>query len=252
LYPVVLLPWVLLTERSWNRRVGLAVLFAVPMALSWVPILLQNGNALSFYLDYQSSWQPEGGIAYGLVSIMGIDPASGSAALVARAVELVFAGLFVAMFVDWVNRREGASEDHLLDWFRVVTVGFMVLYGTSILGGLVDYGVDVGTGTTSTALMAGLGFALLAGLALWWMWDRWLPGDHGFNTDDRYIMLAALSVNLLLLGSAQYNPWYLLWLLPLVLMVRSWRIRDAWNALLVWRAEGRGLTVLPGSELGPN
>ena len=33
--------------------------------------------------------------------------------------------------------------------------------------------------------------------------------------------------------------------LPLVLLVRSWRIRDAWNALLVWRAEGKGLGLWP-------
>lgn len=251
LYPIVLLPWVLLTERSWSRRVGLSVLFIVPMALSWVPILLQNGNALSFYLDYQASWEPRGGIAYGLITILGIDPGSEVAALAARTVELLFAGVLVAMFLDWVRRRERAPDDHLVDWFRVVTVGFMVLYGATIVGGVVEYGLDVGTGTKSTALMVGLGFILLAVMALWWMWIKWLPGDHAFEADDRAIVLAALSVNLLLLSSSQYNPWYLLWLLPLVLLVRSWRLRDAWNALLVWRAEGKGLSIWPGAELGP-
>ncbi len=251
LYPLVLLPWVLLRARGWSQRVAMAVLFALPMAISWVPVLLVNGDALSYYLDYQGGWEPKGGIAAGLVSLMGLDPSSDAALLLARAVEWAFYCLLVLMFLDWVRRRQRAPDEHLVDWFRVVTVGFMVLYGATIVGGVVDYGIDLGTGTTSTALIAGLGFSFLAALALWWMWTEWLPGDHGFGNDDRYIMLAALSVNLLLLSSAQYNAWYLLWLLPLVLLVRSWRIRDAWNALLLWRAEGPGLSIWPGTELGP-
>jgi hypothetical protein len=251
LYPAVLLPWVLLAERSWSRRVAMTALFALPMALSWVPVLMENGNALSYYLDYQGGWEPKGGIAGGLAALAGLDPASDAARMVARGVEWAFYGLLAVMFLDWVRRRHRAPDDHLTDWFRVVTVGFMSLYGATIVGGMVEYGVDIGTGTTSSALMVGLGFTILAALALWWTWTRWLPGDLEMGPDDRTIMLAALSVNLLLLSSAQYNPWYLLWLLPLVLLVRSFHIRDAWNGLLLWRPEGAGLSLWPGTELGP-
>jgi len=180
-----------------------------------------------------------------------MDPVSDSAGIVTRVVEAVFYGLLVAMFADWLRRRDTSPDGHILDWFRVVTVGFAVLYGASIVGGAVEYGVDAGMGVEATATVVGLAYASLAAIGLWWTWTRWLPGDHGLGPDDRLIVLSALSVNLLLLSSAQSNPWYLLWLLPLVLLVRSWRIRDAWNALLVWRAEGSGAQLWPGSEMGP-
>jgi hypothetical protein len=249
LYPAVLVPWLLLSERNWSRRGLLLVLFAVPMAVSWVPMLLSNPDGLSFYLSYQASWSPNGGIAYGLVAAMGMDPLSDAAGLVTRVVEWAFYGLLVVMFLDWLRRRASAPDRHLLDWFRVVTLGFALLYVASLVGGVVEYGVDLGFGTTATAAVVGLTAVVMAGAGLWWVWTRWLPGDHGLGPDDRTIILAALSVNLLLLGSAQYNPWYILWLLPLVLLVRSWRLRDAWNALLVWRPEGRGVRLWPGNEL---
>jgi hypothetical protein len=251
LFPVVLIPWVLLAERSWPKRIGLAIVFAIPMAVAWVPILLNNPEAISFYLDYQGAWEPKGGIAFGLVVILGIEPTSESASAVARAVETVFYALMVVMFFDWVRRRERAPDAHLLCWFRIVSVGFIAAYGAVLVGGLVEYEIDIGIGITATAAVVNLAYIVLAAVMLWWTWTRWLPGDHGLEADDRTIILAALSVNLLLLSSAQFNPWYLLWILPLVLLVRSWRIRDAWNALLVWRAEGAGLSLWPGTDLRP-
>ena len=245
LFPVVLLPWVLLTEKSWARRLGLAAIFGFPMAVSWVPILWQNPGALTFYLDYQGGWEPKGGIAYGLTIIMGIVPTSDTAGALTRAVEWTFYALLAVMFFDWLRRRHRAPDAHLLDWFRVVTLGFAALYASVFVGGVLDHQLDIGVGVNATAALTGVACMAMTVGGLWWIWTRLLPGDHEFQNDDVVIMLAALSVNLLLLSSAQYNPWYLLWLLPLVLLVRSWRIRDAWNALLMWRAEGAGLSLWP-------
>lgn len=245
LYPVVILPWVLLAERTWSRRLGLAGLFALPMALSWVPVLLQNPDALWFYLDYQGSWEPKGGIAFGLAMAMGIDTASEAAGALTRAVEWAFYALISAMFLDWLRRRADAPDAHLMDWFRVVTLGFAVMYGALLAGGVFEHRVDAGVGVEATAAMVVIAYAVMAATGLWWLWTRHLPGDHGFGPDDRLVMLSAMTVNLLVLSSAQYNAWYLLWLLPLVLLVRPGRIRQVWTALLAWRAEGKGFTIWP-------
>jgi hypothetical protein len=251
LYPIVLLPWILLMERSWPRRVAFAVIFFLPMVISWVPVLLQNPEAFSFYAEWQGNWIPKKGIAAGIATIIGLEATSDVAGNIARVVELVFYCLLVVMFFDWVRRRNWAPDAHLLGWFRVVASGFLLLYGLTMVGGVVEYELDLGFGTNALAALAGLAYLAFAITTAWWLFTRRLPADHGFTDDDRFIMLAALSVNLLLLSSAQYNPWYLLWLLPLVLLVRSWRIRDAWNALLVWNAEGRGVRIWPGTDVNP-
>ena len=62
------------------------------------------------------------------------------------------------------------------------------------------------------------------------------------NVNFSYFFLALVLYLLHRRSEGRSTP---LWLLPLVLLVRSWRIRDAWNALLVWRAEGKGLGLWP-------
>ncbi len=249
LYPIVLLPWVLLDERSWPKRLLYVGVFTLPMVVSWIPMLAQNPDALSFYLDYQDSWIPKKGIAHGIAVMAGWDLDSAAAGNAARAVEYVFYGLLAAMFIDWLRRRQLAPGEHLLDWFRVVTGGFYVLYGFILIAGVIEYEIDLGLDPRTFGIVLGVIYFILAGIGLWWLWTRWLPGEVGFSEADQFIMLAAMSVNLLLLSSAQYNVWYLLWLLPLVLLVRSRRIRDAWNGLLVWNAEGSGFSIIPGSGL---
>lgn len=251
IYPAVLLPWLLLMEKSWRNRVLMVVLFAVPMVLSWIPVLMQNPEALGTYLKWQGSWIPKKGFAWGVAMMMGWERESVAAGAMARVVEYVFYALLVAMFLDWLRRRQRAPDRHLLDWFKVVSVGFYLLYGFIFMGSVMDFRFDLGVDHAVLGVMVAAIYFPLAGGGLWWLLTRWLEPAPTFEGADRTIMLAALSVNLLLLSSAQFNPWYLLWLLPLVLLVRSWRIRDSWNSLLVWNVEGLGVTLWPGVELHP-
>jgi alpha-1,6-mannosyltransferase len=65
-------------------------------------------------------------------------------------------------------------------------------------------------------LLAGGGFATLALAALWAVWQRRLGLAGG---------LGAVLFAYLLLGSQWFNPWYLLWLLPVALLTPDWRLR---------------------------
>jgi hypothetical protein len=83
------------------------------------------------------------------------------------------------------------------------------------------------------------------GAALWWVLSMHLADPDELAGEDPMLFLPALSIALLLFSTFQYNPWYLLWLLPLVLLTRSDRARATWAAVLPWNAEGTALTVLP-------
>jgi hypothetical protein len=252
LYPAVLIPWVLLEERTWRRRAMLATIFVVPMVLSWLPVLSANPDALSHYVTWQGDWIPKKGIAWGLAMALGWTPESTGAGNLATVVEYAFLALLAVMFLDWVRRRQRAPDDHLADWFKVVTAGFYLLYGCIFVGSVMDYRIDLGLDPVLLGAIVAVAYFPAGAVALWWLWRRWLVPAPSFGSpDERTVMLMALSVTFLLLSSAQYNPWYLLWLLPLVLMVQSWRVRDIWNALLVWNVEGLGISLWPGLGFNP-
>ncbi len=252
LYPAVLIPWVLLEERTWRRRVLLATIFALPMVLSWLPVLSANPDALSHYVTWQGDWIPKKGIAWGIAMALGWTRESVGAGNLASIVMYGFLGLLVVMFLDWVRRRQRAPDVHLLDWFKVATAGFYLLYGCIFVGSVMDYRFDLGLDPLLLGAVVAIAYFPAGAFALWWLWRRWLvPAPSFGSSNERTVMLMALSVTFLLLSSAQYNPWYLLWLLPLVLLVQSGRVRDVWNALLVWNVEGLGVSLWPGLGFTP-
>jgi hypothetical protein len=65
------------------------------------------------------------------------------------------------------------------------------------------------------------GFLLMLGLALWALWRGQL---------DLPSALTSAFFGYLLIGSQWFNPWYLLWLLPVALLAPVWRLR--WLALV--------------------
>jgi len=249
LYPAVLLPWALVEERRWGRRAMMVVAFAAPMALSWVPILAQNPDALHFYVTWQAAWAPKKGIAYGISMIAGWSDTSAAARAVSIAVELVFLSLLATMFLDWLRRRSRAPASHLRDWFLVLTACYYALYALMFVGTVMDPRFHAGVERRALAAVVAAAYLPLGAMGMWWLWRGPLRGPLGVPAGDRQVMLAALSVAFLLFSSAQYNPWYLLWLLPLVLLIGAPRVRETWLWLSPWNAEGAGVRLWPGRTL---
>jgi hypothetical protein len=69
---------------------------------------------------------------------------------------------------------------------------------------------------------------------------------------ERLLVQMALSVALLLLSSAQGNPWYLVWLFSLLLLVQEERLRSALMALGIWNVEDAGVALWPGLRFHGN
>ncbi len=253
LYPAVLVPWLLWRESGWRRRATGVAAFAAPMALSWVPMLLLNPSALSQYIGWQSTWLPVKSISYGAVHLAGWAGDSAEAVAAGQVVTWAFLLLLVAMFLDWVRRRVRDPDGHVRDWFRVVATGFVGWYVVVIAGSVVDYRVELlgldhrASGWLVLALLAAVGAA-----GLLYLLRRILTPWPQLEDGERLVVVLALSVSMLLLSSSQGNPWYLVWLFSLLLLVQEERLRSAFMALGIWNVEDAGVALWPGLRFHGN
>ncbi len=246
LYPAIIVPWLLLERRDWRMRVAMAAAFALPMAVSWLPVLVQNGDALGFYLGWQESWFPNKSFAYSVANILGWDSMSEGTGRLVDMFQWLFLGLLGLMFLDWARRRHTAPAAHMRAWFRLVLASYYMLYGLMFVGSALDPRLEWDVDKHALAALVAAAYFPLAGAGLWWLLKRHLGDPDELAEEDPVLFLSAMSIALLLFANFQYNPWYLLWLLPLVLLTRSDRARAAWAAMLPWNAEGLEVTVLPG------
>ena len=246
LYPIVLMPWLLLERRDWRTRVAMSAAFALPMAVSWAPVLAQNGDALTFYLGWQEAWFPNKSFSYSVANMLGWGLHSEGTARLSDAFQWLFLGLLGLMFLDWARRRRTAPVAHMRSWFKLVLVAYYALYGMMFVGSALDPKLEWAVDRHALAALVAVAYFPTAGAALWWLLRRHLADPSELASEDPVVFLGAMSVALLLFANFQYNPWYLLWLLPMVLLTRSDRARAAWAAMLPWNAEGLEITVLPG------
>jgi hypothetical protein len=247
LYPAVLLPWLVWRERDWNRRIAGLAVFALPMAISWLPVLIINPDALSQYSNWQSTWLPMKSIAYGIVQMAGWAGDSTQAVAAGQAVTWAFLLLLVAMFVDWVRRRTRDIDGHMRDWFRVAMVGFAGYYIMVVTGTIIDYRLAApGLSPVATGWLVFVLFTIVAVYGLHNLFFRFLEPWPSLAQRERLYMSMTLSVLLLLLSSAQGNAWYLVWLFSLVLLIQEERVRTVLMAISIWNVEDAGITLWPG------
>ncbi len=247
LYPAVLVPWLVLRERSWDRRIAGIAVFALPMVVSWVPVLVMNPEALSQYASWQSTWLPMKSISYGMLQMAGWAGDSTQAVATGQAVTWAFLLLLAFMFLDWVRRRAHDPDGHMRDWFRVVLAGFAVYYIMVVTGTIIDYRFAIpGLSSMATGWLVFVLLCVVAAVGLRYLFIRFLEPWPTLAEPERLYLLMTLSVALLLLSSTQGNPWYLVWLFSLVLLIQEERVRTALMVIAIWNVEDAGLTVWPG------
>jgi hypothetical protein len=209
-------------------------------------VLAQNGDALTYYLGWQEAWFPNKSFSYSVANILGWGLHSDGAAHLSDAFQWLFLGLLGIMFLDWARRRRTAPAAHMRAWFMLVMVAYYALYGLMFVGSAFDPKLEWAIDRHALAALVAAAYFPATGAAVWWLLRRHLADPSELASEDPVVFLGALSIALLLFANFQYNPWYLLWLLPLVLLTRSDRARASWAGMLPWNAEGMGITVLPG------
>jgi len=253
LYPMVLVPWLVWGERNWNRRIAGIGIFVLPMLISWVPVLVINPDALTQYTSWQSTWLPMKSISYGVLQLAGWAGESPEAVAMGQAVTGTFLLLLVVMFLDWVRRRTRDHDGHLRDWTRVILVGFVVYYIMVVTGTIIDYRFAIpGLSHVTTGWLVFVLLCVVGAMGIRYVFLRFLEPWPSLGEHDGLYLSMALSVGLLLLSSTQGNPWYLVWLFSLVLLIQEERVRTLLMAVAIWNVEDAGITVWPGTRFRGN
>ena len=253
LYPAVLVPWLVWGERSWNRRIAGIALFTLPMIISWVPVLVMNPYALTHYTSWQSTWLPMKSISYGVLQMAGWAGDSPEAIAIGQAVTWTFLLLLVVMFIDWVRRRTRDPDGHLRDWTRIILAGFVLYYIMVVTGTIIDYRFAIpGLSHVTTGWLVFVLLCFVGAIGLRYIIVRFLEPWPSLGEPEGLYLSMALSVALLLLSSTQGNPWYLVWLFSLVLLIQEERIRTVLMAITIWNVEDAGITVWPGMRFRGN
>jgi len=222
LYPLLLLPIFLLHFREWRDRALILTGFLTVFLLSCLPVLFQDPILLMEYFRYQTTeWYSGLSVRFLLELLLG---SIGLPTTIAS----IFLNLSLAAGGIYLYYRGIMGKIRRIDlWFTavlaVLLVITMIIYNWAIIDAGSDSAIDWVFGLFS--LMRSLLFITLA-VYLFSMFnpdaamDEIIPGRLTINSHIPENMISTVStvvLFLLLLCSAQFHPWYLLWIFPFAL-----------------------------------
>lgn len=239
-FPFVLLPFFAWKIDSWKNRVFYLLLFSIPIIISVIPILILSPTGFWNYLSEQSySWTAKKSFAFAFELITGTQYILGLR--ISLLITTLFLSMILAMFISWQRKRFNMTF-----WFKIAVVSYAVYYGAFITASIKFYHSELGIDPIPAMLIfAILYFSIISFIA-------YRYGQHfklKVERREEVFILSAFSLIFLLFGSSQYNPWYILWLLPFVLAIKNDRLRTVLLWLIFWNFEGIGISLLPGLSL---
>ena len=241
-FPIVLLPFFAWKLENWKKRIIYVILFIIPILISIIPILFMSPEAFWDYLYEQGyTWTAKKSFTFVFETITGYDNLLGVSS--SFLFTLLFLFLILAMFITWVWKKFDPSF-----WFKVVIVIFALYYGLFITASIKFFQSDLGIEDPLPFMVIWsiTYFSMVFFLAK----QFWHRLDLNLEPSDELLVLSAFALIFLLFGSSQNNPWYLLWILPFVLIIKNNKIRFILLWLMFWNFEGLGISLLPGIGIG--
>ena len=149
---------------------------------------------------------------------------------------------------------EQRKERTFLLWYKVIIVTFVVYYGSQIITGFLLYKGDFkdSLGVSDPWVAMGLSAFVyfgITGFILYRYRDFFFPKSMEAPEKEELFVLGAFSIMLLLFGSPDYPNWYIMWFIPMVLGIRTDRIRHVLFAVMLWNIPGEGIKLWPGKAL---
>ncbi|MEA3559662.1 MAG: glycosyltransferase 87 family protein [Candidatus Thermoplasmatota archaeon] len=238
LYPMFIAPLFFLSYPRWKDRIIFTIGLIAPTLLSAIPLLLVDPSLVYEYIGYQFyGWSTgisiRGAIEGGLDQVgLPLD-----IAYFLMMGSLLFAILFFTIkgFFSKIRRLD-------ISWILVMMLSF------SLIGVLLSavYLSEYDGGPLDMALgWSGLGFSILfSGLGLY-IFSRWGTSDHGSIgiTDLKRVLtghidpkrvpfLIVCILIVLILTSAQFHTWYIIWTIPFLLA--SGNPYFIWSMLIIF------------------
>ena len=146
------------------------------------------------------------------------------------------------------------KERIFLLWYKIILITFVVYYGTQIITGFLLYQKDFedSLGVSDPWMAMGITALVYYGLAAFVLYrfrHIFFPKRMEVPEKEELFVLGAFSMMLLLFGSPDYPTWYIMWFIPLLLGVRTDRIRHLLFAVALWNIPGEGIRLWPGKTI---
>jgi hypothetical protein len=141
-----------------------------------------------------------------------------------------------------------------LIWYKVILITFVIYYGTQIATGFLLYEVDFrdSLGIENPWMAVGIAAFVYYGLAAFVL-HRWrgffFPKKMAVPEKEELFVLGTFAMMFLLFGSPDYPTWYIMWFIPLLLGIKTERIRFMLFAVGIWNIPGEGINLWPGKEI---
>jgi hypothetical protein len=241
IFPVVIVPFILYSLKTWKDRIQYTVLFAIPMAISLIPLLIISPEAITSYLNEESTWK--GALSFSYL----IEGTLNSGSILVLKITWIMVNSFLAvifiMFLTVIFRKD--KYQNTIVWYKIILLLMLISYGTTFPMAFIYYEVDV-IGS-NIMLWIVIPFIIFAGIS-YILLQTFLPAmiPEKLDKTDQLLAISAFAIMLFLFGLPNFAPWYLLWYLPLILMIKAPKIRLTIFWLMFWHHTGVGVSLLPG------
>lgn len=208
-YPIVLLPFFLIWIKTWKGRICHAFAFPIPMIISMIPIIFIYPSGLLDITTYQGIEDQSWGLISGpLASFFG---STILGLKISTLILVVFLFLILLLFYSTAVKKKSYKL-----WVKVI---ILVLIFMVILWILQRADSDLSTAIIALAILISIVLLLFAYIPLSKFLDPFLSSS--VTPKDNLLIQSSFAILLLILGSAQTHAWYLLWILPFVLLIRT-------------------------------
>lgn len=260
-YTLVYLPFMLVNE---ERRLRATLLFFLPMLLSWIPLLAVYPASLHAYLlGYQAtSWAEElhKSFSYAIYWIVGAP--SGGARIIAYLVSALTSALLIFYVLGsigrtWRAEKErslfglmarlgkrlnsalGIDDNFHLFWLKGLIILIIVYHGLVTLAHILRFSGDLGLehSTLWASFFACIYFPMAFILFIRYHRRLTVPDLTPFQT---LMMDLTLALLLFLYASPNFTPWYLMWVLPTLVLISPY-IGHTLLLIIPWNFPGREL-----------
>jgi hypothetical protein len=241
-FPIVLLPFFAWKVQTWRKRVLYVIIFSIPFMISVIPILISSYDAFLNYLVSQTvSWEAKKSFPYIFEMLTGSKYFLGLKTSLLNSI--FFFLLIFIMFACWVRHRFNPNT-----WLKIIIIIYILYYGFVGIVTIKFYqsGLQLSNPYVLMAIIAIIYFP-----GAFFIYDRYIKSmKFEIKNEEIMYVLAAFSIIFLLFSSSQFNPWYVLWVIPFILAIKNWKIRMILFFMVVWNFEGLGLSLLPGLGIG--